>query len=178
MVTATGNTSVQFDELIDLLANCAAFQTWVGAGSAAAAKNSVYIEGFLSGGDMAGKRPFALFGILNFESESYATGSSKAFSQMRDYSLMFEIDVTDGDDHKDAAYRFFNAIDDIVDEIMDLADTDKPTSGVYINIDRLSHDGPFRSNERDGDADGDYIAIDFRLSVGFPTTSSGGGGEV
>ena len=168
VVAATGITSVQLDDIIDLIANSATFQTWVGAETPAAAKSSIYVEAIPT--NPVSSRPFAIITIEQITEQSVAGGSKTAFAPMRTYGLAFEMNITAGDTPKDAAYRFFNSVDAIWDEIKDLTGT-----GAYINIDNFqASSGPFRASGRRGKNDGDYMFREHTLTVGFESS----GGEV
>lgn len=172
-VTATGTTPLLYEELITLLADCVAFQSWVGAVDAAAAKASIYVEGFTA--DLPTKRPFALLGIASQTHDRQSGGVGITYAPRREFVIEFETDLTAGDTEQDSFYRFMNAIDPIIEEMMAKSDTNKSPGVEYIPIHQVvGSGGPMVSQGRRGDNDGDSVSIEYTLTVGILSGSEGG----
>lgn len=112
-VTPNGILSEPLDVLADMISESATFQTFVGAGSAAIAKQRVYISGRLAAGTDAFERPFALISPNDFSIElnSFGTGT---------LDVLFEADVSSENQSSfaDATFEFLNDFGNILDELM------------------------------------------------------------
>jgi hypothetical protein len=171
LVQATGVTpaagfSLPLDNLRDLLADCASFQTWVSALDAESAKADIYLVALSE--PVGPKRPFALIAHREpavLESRAIAGGVGQQFNDNGQVELLFEatVDPADAADHAAAELRFTNAVGAIVDEMKSLAGTNGYVQVRAIGVLR----GPARAHPNERDSEGDYYQVQFAVSWGL-----------
>lgn len=120
------------DAIVELIANCSAFQTWVGAASATAAKTSIYVHDvpqkattdsrdYYTEAETAALFPLVLIAspIDGIMQTWRATALDSGFSGTVNsaLSLRFEALATADVDEQNAARLFMNAVGNIIDEM-------------------------------------------------------------
>ena len=166
-VSPTGPISKPVYNLQTLLANSAAFQTWVGATGTAeekvtAARARIYIAA-KPGADVL--RPHALIWVGD-EWDS-AVSSGGAVQHFLDRGTLYmdfidDVDEDDKDDHGDALLAFTNNVGAVIGEIEALAG-----SNGYLVVNRISKRmGPVRASVVEEDSLGDYYFFSFDVGWG------------
>lgn len=112
-VTPTGILSEPLASLRDALAACPAFQTWVGAADATAAKAFIH----LLVAPEAGPYPLAIvdFGDTARERYSVASGSRWVLRSGSDLILLFRAEASG--EEPDATFTFLNALGAVAEEL-------------------------------------------------------------
>lgn len=142
-----------------MVADSAAFRTWVGAANQAEALARVYINR-----ETSPTRPFAVVAwATNWGREATSGGARNYFEQVGDLMLMLEDDIAAGLDEADAYYTFTNTIGAILAEIEALAGT-----AGYLNIMSITvENGPARPDSDEEQTTSDFYQVLYR--IGFQT---------
>lgn len=181
-VTPTGPISLPLENLKALLANCAAFRSWVGAADVAAARERIHLCGLPAPAAVGGAygldeleslRPFAVIDEFAFEdnrpggdawvSQRVALG---AFVESGRLLVRFEDDVPaeDARDIAAAKLALMNRIGALVTEMRDLGGGDSE----YLSIHRITRHHPFeRADESQAGTQGDYWQVSYRVDWGI-----------
>lgn len=175
------------ERLRTMLASCAEFQRWVGAGSVAAARESVYLcqlpSIWLGGGgpdgtfdlsEITGLRPFAL--LWTADAESYAidiVASPATPNHSGMLCVRFEENVADkvAEDYAEAYRRFLNTVGLIMQSndphapgLLEMLEQRRPDA---LDINRMSLlNTPIRTTEEDAATMGDAHFCDVQISWG------------
>ena len=161
-VTPTGFLSTPVDTLRTMLANSAAFQTWVGAADATAAKARIYPFTIDEG---SYTRPYAIvtFGDGGFSLNNVGTGAADSFQDRGQLRIFFEANVSAGNqgNHADSVYEFTNQIGAVLSDIAALA-----VSG-YLVISSFRVSVPSRSDAEEKDAGADYFNVVVEVEYGI-----------
>lgn len=122
-VTPTGSFGLALDAARDIIAASAKFQEMVGAANATAAKAYVYAAA-RSMKDIVAPRPFALVFLEELVLRYGGFASGKIF-------VLFERDIPEAyrSDLQDSYYDYMNYVDQILYEVMELADPQKVEAG-------------------------------------------------
>lgn len=164
-VAAAGFRALHLEGIRTLLADCAAFQTWAGAEDATEAKASIYIEAFSTNDNLFSMRPWCLIGMVSLNTEELAVAAHFATEAV--YTLTFEANIDADHDFEDAGFTFLNAIDEIIEDIMEKSDGTDGEGDPYVRIASMTQDGgPERSDTLRGDADGDAFREKFTVTLG------------
>lgn len=127
-VTPSGKFALRLDETADLIAQCSAFQSLVGAGSAAAAKLRIHLLEF----DEDETVPLACVGHLAYVAEK-ATSSFKF--DVTEYQIgaliLLEPPTTNVETKNDEVLSFLNTMSSIDDQIEEALGSDP---GAYPSI--------------------------------------------
>jgi len=166
-VEPTGFIALHLDGLRTLVADCEAFQSWVGGEDAGEAKASVYIEAFYTNDNLPVHRPFCLIGLVTSESEEVAT--RRLFTTSGGYRLIFEanVDPEHAASQEDAGFAFRNAVDAIIAEIKTKSDGEDEEGNSYVRISRLALEDPMRRTDPlRGQVDGDAFSESWTVMLG------------
>ena len=166
-VAATGTTPKHIEGLIKIISECAAFQSWVGAGDATAAKDSIKVEDFESV-DFNGARPFCMIAIGSAETNTIA--ANRMFSPSAMYQISFERDipVEYRADAKDAGFDFMNGVEAVKAELESKSDGTDGGGQPYIRIATISRQtGPLRRNKKTGDSNQDFFVMEYDVTLGW-----------
>ena len=156
-VAASGTLSLSFQNLENLVANCATFQTWCGAGSAAEAKANIHYRAVV---DPASNRPLCVIIPNHWRALKVA---ETTFSPDHQWTLLFEANVPAlyQSGHEDAFIVFCNYLGNIFEEMQTLA-----ASGDYLPVSELTVIGDSvrrsvwendaNAGDEDDAGDGDY----------------------
>lgn len=158
-VTPTGILSEPLASLRDALASCPAFQTWVGAADADAAKASIH----LLVAPEAGPYPLAIvdFGDTARQRNSTASGSKWVIRPGSDLVLLFRDEATGIE--PDATFTFTNALGAVMEEL-------EQRSGVYANATPGITEielvlPPVRTIEEKRQTEGDFFEAAFSCTI-------------
>lgn len=145
---ATSGLALTLDKARDLMSNITAFQTIVGAASAAAAKARIYMIGVPSDPD----RPFCL---VDFMDRAYTRDTHNGFRLDGKIIFWFEFPVSDDyvDSHNDAWLEFFNRIGDIEAGIKALSNTSGYQEYSSIMVDPASLERTSKEDRQGGHVD-------------------------
>ena len=163
--TPSGLLSLPLTHLQTLLANCASFQTWVGADNVEEAKAKIHLIAI--GGDDF-NRPFALIAQGDdWQSRADAGGASNWLQDSGSLLLLFEANIKstyqDKNHYKDAELEFTNPIGTVLQDMKTLAGK----SG-YLTINEIRKKaGPMRSDPDEKATEGDYYQIIFDIAWGI-----------
>jgi len=153
-VTPTGPLSLPIYNLQTLLANCSAWQMWLGVSTVAAARARTYMA-YVSASSLT--RPFAV--ITQGDSWSYnmiAGGARNHFQEGGSLVLMFEAGVSVAYQAEaavdDAALEFLNNVGGVIDDMSELAG-----SGGYLSIQRIMQRDPPERNFPNRSGEGDHF---------------------
>jgi len=146
--SAAAGPALVLAEMETLLANCPAFQTWVGAASAAAAAESIHW-----GRTVSTTRPLV---VIQDEDVGANRIGMSAYGHEGRLSLQFEGEIAEADreDAKAARYGFDNALGAILANLEALAGTDAFLSMASWRFSQL----PVRGSEEE-EADGNYYYL-------------------
>lgn len=160
-VTPSGILSKPVDEFATMLANVAAFQTWVDADDASEAISSIYPHGIETGLD---NRPFCAIHLDGYKSTAIGGGFGNTFSDSGAVLLVFEAAVGDDniDSIPDAVNEFLNAVGSIIAGLKSLSGVDG-----YPHIRTLDrYSGPSRVDAAEANTSEDYIQMAFTATWG------------
>lgn len=177
LTAPSGPVSLAIENLRVILANCTAFQSWVGAGNAATALEHIFYEalpppaegGEYSLAELQAYRPFALVGMEaedGFYTRSDAQGAGFEWDLGGGrLSLWLEENVEPSIalDAAEVSRRFCNTIGAIIDELCDLSGT-----ATYLALHSVRVlMGPGRGDKAERATQGDYVAMRLGIEWGM-----------
>lgn len=172
--TPEGPISVPLAAVEDLLAASTAFQGWVGAANATAAKSRIHVIGLPSpaanrpsytADELNAMRPFA---VLNYDVAEPMTMESVAQGQFIPNGrilISLEANVAGGDarDFKEAAYKFLNVVGQVVEQVAAASESGGSPVVQRVRM-RMS---PRRAEEKERPARGDFLVTIVGLEFGL-----------
>jgi len=159
-VIPAGDWSLQLTNFEDLLANVAAFQSWVGEITAAAAKNHIKI--IASGGVT---KPFALITQGDaFGYSSFAGGAASHHFAQGSVKVKFFANVSTAyiNDPRNAELEFTNPVGAIMKGVSVLTGQD----GYMYNYDITKTSGPTRNARDEKNSTGDCFDAEYLIKWG------------
>jgi len=170
MTAVVGSLMKAQDHLRTMLANCSAFQTWLGVANATAALAKIHHEALpppassaeqYTPAALATHRPFAI--VWTDEENGYTRSSlaAGAFDASGRLAVKLEQAVPSAvaGDPGEADLRFKNSIGQIIDGLCGMVDT-----AGYLSFKRLTVDvGPYRSHPDEVPTQGDWQAVELGI---------------
>ena len=161
-VAPSGIFSIQLSILRTMISQSTSFQAWTGTANAAAALARIYFEA-QDNSDVV--RPFALVFMGNeYVQQSIAGGASTVFQPTGQLVMMLEDDVAaeNADSHADAYFAFSNELGGLIEDLMDLSNTDSLLSFESIAL----TGGPSRTEKNDRVSLGDVYTASYNMNWG------------
>jgi hypothetical protein len=160
-VEPSGWISEPLERLRDLIADCTAFQTWVGAADAAAAKLHIHYHGYTGN-----TRPFVVIGDM----PGYRIGLRDTHGTPRlSGNLWLAAEAAVGADYlrtdDDAGLEFGNAWGAVLAEMVAKAGTGASYNMELASLERV--DGPNRSSDEERAQGEDFIQEIWQVTWGF-----------
>jgi len=158
-----GPMSLPLENLRDLVAESARFQTLVGVGSAVDAKNHIYLVG-VDGSAISGNRPFCIIST-GAPWDRDRQDSDVTFLPTGSLLMAFDIDVASSlqSTFEDAAFAFMNEIGTIIVEM----EAKAGVNGAFA-VRRFSQvAGPERSERHLFNSEGDFYTVTFEVFWGI-----------
>lgn len=158
-VTPTGCLSLTLSRVRTMLSECATFRTWVGAANPTAALAFIHIAASTS----SATRQAVVDLTDDFNKEQIAGGGATYLVTSGSTVIKFMSTATPSATYEDNAYEFYNFLGGVWEELA----AQSGTSG-NVNIRAMTiTEKPWRSQEDDGDTDGDYWYASILLNWGI-----------
>lgn len=165
-VAPTGILSLPIASLRIIISESTAFQTWVGAADATAARLSIFPAGM----EVQGARPLCVINYADggFSMPRIAGGSRGHFDPGASGRLQFHFeadvapDMQDDPDFADGYFSFTNTVGAILSDIAELSGSD-----AYIDLRSVTLTyGPSRADQSIQEAEGDFYIAAFAVEWG------------